>query len=105
VLAHAVGERRREIGIRMAVGARAADVQWQFVRHAVWMIGLGVLIGLAGALAMTRVTETLLFEVSAFDPAAFGLAVASMLMIGVAAAFIPARRAAHVDPTTVLQSE
>jgi putative ABC transport system permease protein len=105
VLAHAVGERRREIGIRMAIGARAADVQWQFVRQAVWMIGLGVLIGLAGALAMTRVTETLLFEVSALDPAAFGLAVASMLMIGVAAAVVPARRAAHVDPTTVLHSE
>jgi putative ABC transport system permease protein len=105
VLAHAVGEQRREIGIRMAIGARTADVQWQFVRHAMWMIGLGVLIGLAGAASLTRVTETLLFEVSALDPAAFGIAVASMLLIGVVAALIPARRAAHVDPTTVLRSE
>jgi putative ABC transport system permease protein len=105
VLAHAVGEQRREIGIRMAIGARTADVQWQFVRHAVWMIGLGLLIGLAGAAAITRVTETLLFEVSAFDPAAFGVAVVSMLVVGVTAALIPARRAAHVDPTTVLRSE
>jgi putative ABC transport system permease protein len=105
VLAHAVGEQRREIGIRMAIGARSADVQWQFVRHAVWMIGAGVLFGLAGAAAMTRVTESLLFEVSAFDPATFAAAVGTMLVVGVAAALIPARRAAHVDPTTVLHSE
>ncbi len=105
VLAHAVGEQRREIGIRMAIGARAMDVQWQFVRHAVWMIGAGVLLGLAGAAALTRVTESLLFEVSAFDPATFAAAVSTILVVGVAAALIPARRAAHVDPTTVLHSE
>jgi putative ABC transport system permease protein len=105
VLAHAVGEQRREIGIRMAIGARSAAVQWQFVRHAVWMIGLGVIIGLAGAVVLTRVTETLLFEVSAFDPASFALAVGSMLLIGVSASLIPARRAARVDPTTVVRAE
>lgn len=105
VLAHAVGEQRREIGIRMAIGAQAADVQWQFVRNAMWMIGGGVILGLAGALAMTRLTASLLFQVSAFDPTMFAAAIASMLVVGVAAAWIPAHRAAHVDPTTALRSE
>jgi len=105
VLAHAVGEQRREIGIRMAIGAQSADVQWQFVRNAVSMIGAGVVLGLIAAVALMRVTESLLFEVSAFDPSTFAAAVFAMLLVGVVAALIPARRAARVDPTTVLHSE
>jgi predicted permease len=105
VLSHAVNQRRREIGIRMALGASAGDVLSQVLRHAAWMIVIGLSIGLIGALLLTRAMTTLLFEVSALDPLAFVLAVAAMMLVGLFASVAPARRASLVDPVTALRAE
>jgi putative ABC transport system permease protein len=105
VLSHAVNQGRREIGIRMALGARAADVLAHVLRNAAWMVLVGLAIGLAGSLALTRVMKSLLFEVSALDPIAFTLAAVSMAGVGLFAALVPATRASRVDPVTALRSE
>jgi putative ABC transport system permease protein len=105
VLSYAVNQGRREIGIRMALGARAGDVLSHVLRNAAWMVLVGLAIGLAGAFALTRVMTSLLFEVSALDPLAFTLAAVSMAVIGLMAALIPASRASRVDPVTALRSE
>jgi putative ABC transport system permease protein len=105
VLSHAVNQRRREIGIRMALGASARDVLAHIVRNAMRMVLLGLGIGLVGALALTRVMRTLLFEVSALDPIAFVVAAFSMMLVAVFAALLPASRASRVDPVTALRSE
>jgi putative ABC transport system permease protein len=105
VVSHAVSQRRREIGIRMALGARANDVLTLIVHNVTSMIVAGVVIGLAGAAAVTRVTTSLLFEVSALDPVAFVAAPLMMTAVAVLAAFVPARRATGVDPTAALRAE
>ena len=97
---HAVNQRRREIGIRMALGASARDVLRHVVWNAMWMVLLGLGIGLVGALTLTRVMRTLLFEVSALDPIAFAVAAFSMVLVAVFAALIPASRASRVNPVT-----
>jgi predicted permease len=105
VLAHAVIEQRREIGIRMALGARSSDVLSRVMGGAARMIALGVILGLAGALALTRVMESLLFQVSALDPLVLTVACVLVAAVGLLAGWIPARRAARVDPMTVLREE
>jgi putative ABC transport system permease protein len=105
VVAHGVAQQRREIGIRMALGARAGDVVSLIARNIAVMIGGGLVIGLAGATVLTRVTQSLLFEVSALDPAAFAAAALAMAAVGLIAAVIPATTAARVDPTTALRAE
>jgi putative ABC transport system permease protein len=105
VLAHAVNQRRREIGIRMALGAGTSDVLSQVLKNAAWMVLVGLAIGVLGALALTRVMSTLLFEVSALDPIAFAVAAACMALVGLFAALIPAARATRVDPVRALRAE
>jgi putative ABC transport system permease protein len=105
VLAHAVTQQRREIGIRMALGARPGDVVTHTLRSALSMLLIGLASGLAGAFALTRVLKTLLFEVSTLDPVALALACGLMTVVGILAALIPASRAAGVDPMTVLRDE
>ncbi len=105
VVAHGVAQHRREIGIRMALGAQPADVLSMISRNVLLMIAGGLVVGLAGAAAVTRVMRSLLFEVSALDPAAFAWAAVAMAAIGAVAAIVPATRATRVDPTTALRSE
>jgi predicted permease len=105
VLAHAVTQQRREIGIHMALGARPGDVVSHTLRSALSMLVVGLAVGLAGAFALTRVLKSLLFQVSALDPAALALAGLLMTLVGILAALIPASRAAGVDPMTVLRDE
>jgi putative ABC transport system permease protein len=105
VLAHAVTQQRREIGIRMAIGASSGDVLSHILGSALSMLIVGLVVGLTGAFALTRVLKSLLFQVSALDPAALAAAGVLMTIIGILAAWIPATRAAHVSPMTVLRDE
>ena len=105
VLAHAVTEQRREIGIRMALGAQPGDVLSYVLRSAFAMLIVGLAGGLAGAFALTRVLKSLLFQVSPLDPAGVAVACVLMALVGILAAWIPASRAARVDPMTVLRDE
>jgi predicted permease len=105
VVAHAVTQQRREIGIRMALGAQTGDVLSMVVRHTTTTIAAGLIVGLAGGYAVTGVTRSLLFEVSPLDPFAFAVAAAVMISVALLAAVVPASRATRVDPTTALRSE
>src|SRR6185312_5788887 len=103
VLAYSVTQRRRELGIRMALGARPGDVLSQVLRGALTMVAAGIVFGLFGVFAVTRVMANLLFEVSPLDPLALAIACVSMMLIGLFAAFLPASRAARVDPIATLR--
>ncbi len=105
VMAYSVVQRRREIGIRMALGAQPSDVRSLVVGQAVRLGLLGVAIGLVGALAATRVLSSLLFGVSASDPATFAVVCALLGSVVLASAYLPARRATTVDPAVALRSE
>jgi putative ABC transport system permease protein len=105
VMAEVVMQRTHEIGIRMAPGAGPRDVLMLVVGRGIRMTLTGVAIGLAGALALTRWMSSLLFGVSATDPVTF--AIVSLILTGVAllACYIPARRAAKIDPMAALRCE
>ena len=105
VLAHAVAQQRREIGIRMALGAQQGDVLAYVLRSAFSMLIVGLACGLAGAFVLTRVLKSLLFHVSALDPVALSVACVLMTLVGILAAWVPASRAARVDPMEVLRDE
>ena len=105
VMAFSVSERTREIAIRMALGARRQDVMAEVLRRALRLTAWGVLAGGALALAVTRVLRSQLFEVSPTDPLVLGSAAALLLAVAAAAAYWPARRAAGVEPLTVLRSD
>jgi putative ABC transport system permease protein len=105
VLAQSVSQQRREIGIRLALGAAPRSVMWATVGGALRTIAVGTAAGLAGAGVVAPVIRELLFGVSALDPRVLAGAVSAMAGIGVAAALIPARRAARVDPIVVLRSD
>jgi len=89
----------------MALGAQQGDVLAYVLRSAFSMLIVGLACGLAGAFVLTRVLKSLLFHVSAFDPVALSVACVLMTMVGLLAAWVPARRAARVDPMTVLREE
>jgi predicted permease len=105
VLAYTVTQQRREIGIRMALGARQGDVLSHVFRNSLSMLIVGLAAGLIGAFALTRALKSLLFNVSALDPVALSVACVLMTLVGILAAWIPARRAAQVDPMTVLRED
>jgi putative ABC transport system permease protein len=105
VMAFAVAERTREIGIRMALGARAMDVLLMVSRQAASVIGIGTVLGLTGAWALTRVIQSALFGVTATDPATYAAGSLLLLLMAAAASFVPARRAASVDPIVALKHE
>jgi putative ABC transport system permease protein len=105
VLAYSVTQRTREIGIRMAVGANAADISKLVLREGVTMALAGVAAGIAGAVALTRLLSGLLFEVRATDPLTFGFGAFALMSIAVLASFVPAIRAAKLAPLEALREE
>jgi predicted permease len=105
VMAYSVTQRTREIGVRMALGARAADVLRLFIRQGMLIVAIGVAIGLGGAVALTRLMSSWLFDVSPTDPVTFACVALLLLMIALFACWLPARRAAKVDPIRALRHE
>ena len=105
VIAYLVSQGTREIGIRMALGATPAAIRLLVVRHGVWVAVGGLAIGLAGAFLLTRFMDSLLFGVRPSDPLTFvGIAVL-LAAVSLAATYLPARRAARVDPVVIMRSE
>lgn len=105
VTAYAAGRRTRDLGLRMALGASARDVGWLVARHAFGLIGLGIACGVAGALALTGLIATLLYDVPPRDPLTLALVAAAIAAVSLAACVIPARRATRLDPVTALRTE
>jgi ABC-type antimicrobial peptide transport system permease subunit len=103
VVSYAVTRRTREIGMRMAIGARPGQVEWMVVAQSLLLVGLGLAVGLAAALAGTRVLEGLLYGVEPTEPRAFAAAAALLTAVALLASWIPARRAARVDPSEALR--
>ncbi len=105
VISYSVSQRTREIGIRMALGARQVQVSAMFVRQGLVLAGLGVLFGLAAALALTRFMTSVLFDVKANDPSTYVLMGISLIVAALLASYIPSLRATSVDPIETLRSE
>jgi len=105
VLSYAVAERSHEIGIRMAMGARAGDVQGMVLKSGLALAGAGLVLGVLGAIGATRLMRSLLFGVSTTDVTTFLIAPVVLALVGVAACLIPAYRATRVDPAVVLRQE
>jgi ABC-type antimicrobial peptide transport system permease subunit len=104
-MSYAVNRRRHEIGVRMAMGARAADVLRLVLGHAMRLALVGAVIGLAAALAASRLLTGLLHGVRPADPGAHAVSLVVVMAAALLAAFLPARRAAHGDPAAVLRHE
>ncbi len=105
VISYSVSQRINEIGIRVALGARSYDVFRLILREALALSAVALVIGLLASLALGRVLQSLLFEVTPTDPATLASVAALVLLVSIAAAAIPARRATHIDPLTALRYE
>jgi predicted permease len=105
VIAYAVSRRRREIGIRLALGAHPREIRRLFMRRGVVLMGIGVAIGLGGAVGMTRVMRSLLFGISPLDPITFTAIPVVLAAAALLATYLPARRALAVDPVETLRAE
>jgi ABC-type antimicrobial peptide transport system permease subunit len=105
VLAFVVGRRTREIGIRMAVGAQPREVMTHFLKQGLLLAALGCTVGLVLAIATTRLLSAFLYGVAVRDPASFLVGAVVLLVVAVAATYLPSRRAARVDPMVALRHE
>jgi putative ABC transport system permease protein len=105
VIAYTVSRQTHEIGIRMALGASRGDVIGMVLRMGLWLVGIGLAIGLAASMAATRVLASQLWGVTARDPLTFAGVSIVVLAAGIAACWFPARRATKVDPTIALRFE
>jgi len=105
VVSYTVRQRTREIGLRLAIGAAPGNVLRMVLGAGMKLALVGVAIGLAGALALTQLIATMLFNVERFDPVSYGLTAALLLAVAALACYVPARRAMRVDPIVALQQE
>jgi putative ABC transport system permease protein len=105
VISYVVGQRTREIGVRVALGARGRDIRALVLQQGTTVAVAGVVLGLAGAAAVTRVMRSLLFDVSTGDPVSFVAAPVLLMIVAATATWLPARRASRVDPVVALRAE
>jgi hypothetical protein len=105
VIAYSVSQRRREIGIRMALGAQQSTLTGMFVRHGLFLAGIGVASGLAVAIVIMRLMSSLLFKVNPVDPVTYVAVSAGLAATAFFASYLPSRRAATVDPVEALRAE
>ena len=105
MLAHAVVQRTRELGVRMALGARRQAIVWLCLRRGLIRIGGGIGLGLAGALASSRLLTGVLFGLGPWDPVTYAVALLVLLTAGAAASVGPALRAARLDPVVALRQD
>jgi hypothetical protein len=105
VISYSVAQRIREFGVRIAVGAQRADILQLVVRQALWLVAVGLVLGLLGAVVLTRVLRTFLFEVEPLDPLTFLCVSAFLAVVALLASYVPAGRAARIDPMAALRYE
>jgi putative ABC transport system permease protein len=105
VIAYAAAQRTREIGVRMALGAQIGDVRRMFVRHGLLLTATGIALGIAASIGVTRIMSALLFGVSPTDPMTYAAVSGTLASIALIATYLPARRAARVDPVVALRAE
>ena len=105
VISYLVAQRTREIGVRLALGAQVRDVIGLVMRQGALLTGLGIGFGLLGALAVTGLLESLLYEVSARDPLTYAAIAGLLALVALFATFIPARRASRVNPMVTIRTE
>jgi len=105
VMSYSVTQRTREIGVRIALGAQTGDVLKMILSHALGLTAVGLVLGVAGALALTRFLVTLLYEVNPTDVTTFAIVSLVLGAVAIAACLIPARRATKVDPLVALRYE
>jgi ABC-type antimicrobial peptide transport system permease subunit len=101
-LSYAVSQRRREIGIRLALGAQPREIERMFVRYGLGLAGIGVAIGPVAAMGLTRLMTSLLYGISPLDPLTYAAMPVVLVTAGVLASYMPARRASAVDPVDAL---
>src|SRR5262249_32962184 len=105
VMAYSVSQRTREIGIRLAIGARQSDVSTMVMRRGLLLTGAGVVVGIVLGAVLTRWLQSQLFGVQPSDPLTMAAVLVLMTAVAAVATYVPARRAARVDPVTVLRSQ
>jgi predicted permease len=105
VIAYAVSQRRRELGIRAALGAQRRELTGMFVRHSLVLAMIGVVVGLGAAAGLTRLMSTLLYGITPLDPTTYAVVPVILMIATVLASYLPARRAVSVDPVEALRSE
>ena len=105
VIAYVVSQRVREIGIRSALGAQPRDLKRMFILHGLALSGIGSIVGVVSALALGRFMSSLLYGVGPADPIAYATALSVTVAAAALASYIPARRAANIDPTDTLRAE
>jgi putative ABC transport system permease protein len=105
LMAYSVSHRTREIGIRVALGACTREVLWLVLRQGLALSSIGIVIGIVGALLLTRYLKTLLTDLTATDPLTYVIVVALVVFAAISASYLPARRSAKVDPVIALRYE